>query len=66
WQQVHLLSAEIWCDFKTVNGGIEPFLNSASENTLLFIPEDETARNYIKEYNLRIVAAKEGFYLLSH
>ncbi|MDP4089276.1 MAG: glycosyltransferase family 39 protein, partial [Bacillota bacterium] len=47
WQQVHLLSAEIWCDFKTVNGGIEPFLNSASENTLLFIPEDETARNYI-------------------
>ena len=66
WQQPHLLSAELWCDFKTINGGMDKFLEDTSPKTLLFVPSKDYDKNYLDKHNLKIIDSKNGYLLLSH
>lgn len=65
WQQAYLLSAELYGDFIPCQGGLTAFLEDSSKDSLLFIAIDDTAKQYIEEYKLKIVTAQSGFYLLA-
>ena len=64
WEQNALFMAEISADFHCEAGGIEKFLNE-QDAAVLYISEEEYAKNNVLLKNVELLARNEGYLLLT-